>query len=364
MAEDPIDIPSAIALIFSEHSPERLIANLHSRVESFMFQGHTIVASMTDKVIPNNCYVVSPYALLIRYSSVELHKIDNGVIRSLVMILIATVSMVVRMLSVDKIQIINNYLLSTNIFLPAWDTLDIRELTRVAIARHPDHALAIRSLNGVQHCHILSVLSRNNWKPVVTRQVYLQRKNAPKRRDSVRDSALLQSSRYVFVDPEITELLHFKKAEDLYGQLYLTKYTEENIQYTALYLRELYVRGVLHLKLLKDVHSGEFVGVIGLVGDGQIVTAPIVGYQANIPPEEALYRRCLAYAVKYAQDRGLLFNMSSGAPSFKLNRGAVAEIEYMYVYTEHLSFARRVLWRVLSWVSFSVYMPILKRFKL
>ncbi len=53
-----------------------------------------------------------------------------------------------------------------------------------------------------------------------------------------------------------------------------------------------------------------------------------------------------------------------GAPEFKKLRGASAEIEYSYIYCNHLNRYQRLVWRGLSWLSFHLYRPILQKFKL
>jgi hypothetical protein len=103
---------------------------------------------------------------------------------------------------------------------------------------------------------------------------------------------------------------------------------------------------------------------VGIVGDGETLTAPIVGYDLECPSSDALYRRCIIYILQYADSRQTLLNLSSGAPDFKRNRGAVPEIEYMFVYVQHLSFFRRAVWYGLSKISLWVYPPVLQKYKL
>ncbi len=350
--------------ILSANSIEKLFNNVRTQVESYDIEGNRIIATVTNQKVKGNCYIVSPYALIISYSKVELHKMKNPILIVLIRILISIFTLVLTLLRIDKIQILNNYLLSTNFFSEHWKDIDSTNLLAVAISRHPDHAIGIRSVNTTQNPELLLNLTKAGWLPLVTRQVYIFSSFDFTKRDVLRDLELLKSDRYVFVKPDANNLEHFEIAERLYNQLYLGKYTEENIQYTAFYIQELYRNNLLHLALLHDTQEDTFVGVAGLMGDETTVTAPIVGYELDIPVKEALYRRCLIYIIKYAHDNKLLLNLSSGAPGFKVNRGAVPEIEYMMVYVQHLSFGRRMIWELLSKISLYLYKPILQTYKL
>ncbi len=350
--------------ILSSNKIEHLFNNIKTKIEYYELDNKLILSTVTDEVFENNCYVVSPNGMIINYSKVELHKIKNFVLIFLMRMVINLFSSFLSFFKIDKIQILNNYMLSTNFFSDYWKSIDIDLLTKMAVKRYPNHVLAIRSINKNQNNEILTVLLRNGWVQVVTRQVYLFPNFDFKKRDIVRDLALLKSEKYIFVAPDIDNCEHFKAAQILYNKLYLQKYTEENIQYTALYMQKLCKENLLHLRLLLDVERDKFVAVIGLIGDSKTVTAPIVGYETDMPTDNALYRRCLIYSIKYAHDNNLFLNMSSGAPSFKLNRGATPEVEFMLINIKHLSLARRLLWLTLSKISLYIYKPILQKYKL
>ncbi|MFB6225437.1 MAG: hypothetical protein ABEI13_03185, partial [Candidatus Paceibacteria bacterium] len=122
--------------------------------------------------------------------------------------------------------------------------------------------------------------------------------------------------------------------------------------------------GGMHIRLLKDKRQNSFVGVVGIVTEGNIMTVPLIGYDLSEPQSKALYRRCSIYTIQFALNHNFLFNMSSGAPDFKKNRGATPQIEYMYVYVRHLNIYRRLIWKLLSFISLNIYKPLLIREKL
>lgn len=358
------DFSYTLYSIFNSNKIEDLFNNIKTRIEKYELNNKLILSTVTDEVYENNCYAVSSNGMIINYSKVELHKIKNPVLIFLMRVAINLFSSFLSHFKIDKMQTLNNFMLSTNFFSDYWKNIDVQALTRMAIKKHPDHALSIRSINNAQNKEILTNLLKNGWIRIVTRQVYIFPSFNLKRRDSVRDLELLKSEKYIFTAPDINNLEHFKIAESLYNELYLQKYTQENIQYTALYMQKLCKENLLHLRLLLDTEQNKFVAVTGLIGDNITVTAPIVGYEIERPSKDALYRRCLIYIIKYAHDNNLFLNISSGAPSFKLNRGAVPEIEYMLINTQHLSLGRRILWSVLSLISLYIYKPILQKYKL
>lgn len=363
MSSEP-DFSSRLYDAIHKHGAEKLYRNIHTEISYFHTQDKKIIATTTAHIKKGNCYVVSPYAMIISYSQEELHKIKTKILIPIAWLLIRIFSFVLKAVKIDRIHVLNNQMLSTNFFETHWNDLDFKEITINQKYYFSKHALAIRSLNEVQNEIIIKKLQAQNWIPIVTRQVYLFETYDMHKRDIIRDMRLLYSSRYKFIEPDSTSLKDFQKAEDLYNQLYLAKYTPENIQYTALYMQEMYKSGDLHLRLLLDAETSTLVGVVGIIGNSIALTAPIVGYELSRPTSEALYRRCLMYIINYAANKQITLNLSSGAPDFKRNRGAKPTIEYMYIYVKHLSFFSRITWWVLSKISLHFYKPILIKEKL
>ncbi|VTR20133.1 Uncharacterised protein [Serratia fonticola] len=134
-------------------------------------------------------------------------------------------------------------------------------------------------------------------------------------------------------------------AERLYNQLYLEKYSRQNVQFTTGYLSQASQLGVLQLYGL--FHQQQMVGVLGMVQLEQTVTVPIVGYRTELPASLALYRRLIAFALRYAMEHKLFLNLSSGAPDFKRVRGCQPVIEYSMVYVRHLNVYQRGVWALI-----------------
>jgi len=362
MENPSTDFSEKLGAIFGKYDSAELIANVRVRFESYRFSGHRFVSTIVDD-ITENCYVASPYSMIVRYSRDELSKLPSKLSRLVLGLLIRSYSVVLRLARIDRVQMLNNLLLSTNFFASFWETFDDVGLERIAVAKYPEHALLIRSVNEIQNPKLLIRLTRRGWIRVVSRQIYIfeDKERWMSCHNAVIDDNLLSSERFVFVPVDVRNKNDFETAERLYDLLYLEKYSVHNVQFKAIYLRELVSAGLVHLRLLFDKERGRAVGVVGMMGEDGWITAPIVGYDTSIPIRDALYRRIIAYIVRYAMEHGYILNLSSGAPEFKKLRGAKPVLEYMMVKIDHLPLFRKTIWRSLAVISNSYYAHILRK---
>lgn len=354
----------SIYKIFQNHQASTLIKKLNTKFDYYKINNEFIITTITNEV-KQNSYVASPYALLIDYSEDELVKIESKFQRVFSQLLIKTFASFLRYTQIDKMQTINNYLLSTNFFSKVWESLGIEALEEQAIERYSEHGLIIRSVNKVQNPKLFKNLSKGGWMAIVSRQVYIfdDKEKWERSRNTINDKKLLTSTHFEFCKV-VNKSSEFIRAEALYNSLYLEKYSRHNIQFTAKYLQFLVEGGLLDLYLLRDNETMAYVGVVGVTQEANVMTVPIVGYDMSYTQKDALYRRLMIFATSYAMKRDCLLNLSSGAPSFKYLRGARAELEYMFVKVEHLSFKRRMGWKFIALLSRYFYAPLLKRLKL
>lgn len=350
--------------ILSSNQPSKLIKHLDTKIQSIKYDDKHIILTVVDKVKTINCYAVSPYHMMISYSKDELIKIDSKLLKIFSIFLITLFEYILKLSKIDKIQTINNYILSTNFFSKNWEDIDIKSIEQQAISKHPQHSLIIRSINKLQNPNLYKNLVKNGWLPIVSRQVYIfdDWEKSNKRKNFIIDKKLLKSDRYIF--KKATSLDDFKEAQRLYELLYLDKYSKHNIQFQANYLEKLVQNRLLHLRLLYDNQSKKFVGVVAMIGQNRVITTPIVGYDTSYLQKEALYRRLIAYATNYAQQKNYTLNISSGAPKFKKLRGAKPHLEYMFVKVSHLGFFRQIIWRILRFISIKFYGRLLTKLEL
>lgn len=351
--------------IFEKYSSMELMGNVDAKVVKYKLKNKDVLVSIVDE-IKSNCYIVSPFNMMISYSKDELIKVDSKIQRYFASALIYGFESILKIFEIDTVQTLNNYMFSTNFFDKDFENIDILELEKVAYENNPKHTMLIRSVNKIQNSVLYEKLQNNGWIPLVSRQVYIFKSIniCKKHQNYLRDKKLLNSDRYIFKELDINDLELFEKAEELYNKLYLTKYSQHNIHFKALYLKELQEHKLIHLRLLYDCVEDKYVGVVGLVGEEGVITAPIVGYDDSYDIKEALYRRVIAYAIEYTMKKKYLLNLSSGASHFKTMRGAEAHLEYMFVNVKHLSSFKKIIWRILNLIANYFYAPLLKRLKL
>lgn len=355
----------SLHIIFKKYPSPKLMGNVDAKVISYKLKNKYILVSIVDDIKPN-CYTVSPFSMIISYSKDELIKVSSKIQAYLAKFLIYSFEYILKIAKIDTVQILNNYMLSTNFFDKDFENINILELEKVAYESNPKHTMLIRSVNKVQNPELYKKLEESGWIALTSRQIYIFRDIyiCKKHQNYQRDMKLLNSDRYIFKELDIYNFKLFEKAEELYSQLYLNKYSQHNIHFKALYINQLLKYGLIHLRLLYDCQEDKYVGVVGLVGEGGVITAPIIGYDRAYDIKEALYRRVIAYSIEYAMQKKYLLNLSSGASNFKIMRGAEAHMEYMFVNIKSLSFLKRNIWVILSLISNYFYAPLLKKLKL
>ena len=104
--------------------------------------------------------------------------------------------------------------------------------------------------------------------------------------------------------------------------------------------------------------------MIGYFNRSGVMTTPLIGYDPEIPQAVGLYRLITLRIIDEAVAGGDFLHMSSGAAHFKMLRGAQPCFEYNMVGISHLSWARRMPWIALSWLTQWVAKPVFRWFKL
>ncbi len=351
--------------IFKKYKTSMLISNLDTKFSFYEMEDALVMATITDEV-SKNCYVASPYALLIDYGEDELVKIKSPLQKSFYFLLIKSFAHFLRFTQIDKGQILNNFLFATNFFSKSWERIDISALEKTAKASYPKHALVIRSVNKVQNPNLYDRLCKNGWKAIVVRQVYIydDKKKWQMSRNTINDRKLQNSNKFSFVEADVDSYEDFQTAQRLYNRLYLDKHSMHNIHYEAKFFQVLVKEKLLKMVFLRDNESMCYVGVVGMTHLDGVITVPIIGYDMCYSQKDAIYRRLVFYATSYAFEKSCLLNFSSGAPDFKSKRGAKACLEYMFVKDKHLSFKRRIAWQSIYLLSKYFYAPMLKKLKL
>ena len=155
----------------------------------------------------------------------------------------------------------------------------------------------------------------------------------------------------------------YPRLEQLYNRLYLDKYCPLNPHFSAGWMRAGQRDGWLELTALR-APQGRIDAVLGWFSNEAVMTTPVVGYDTALPQKTGLYRLISQISLEETARRRGLFNMSAGAADFKRQRGGRPEIEYSYVYVDHLPRARQRAWSLLGRLLRGVGVPIMQKYKL
>ena len=341
------------------------VANCETEFVLCRLGEHVLPVTVNDSQYDNS-YVCSPYTGAISYPLVELREINSLLLRGSLAGLIHGVAPILRSSHINRAVCVNNWLLSTNLY-PRWNGDGLQELTRRLIDRYPHHAILFRSLNAATNRDLCKNFRDAKYLLAPSRQVYIFDDPAAKylqRNNSKWDVRLLtRETEYKIVTPNQFDSGDDVRIKRLYDMLYLEKYTPLNPQFTVRLIRLWRESGAIQFYGLRSL-KGTLDGITGCFQRGNILTAPLVGYDTMLPQELGLYRMLMAIVLRETARRQVTLNLSSGAASFKRLRGGQPFIEYTAIYCEHLSRYRRLVWKTLAGLLTHVGARVLREFQL
>ncbi|MBR2251186.1 MAG: hypothetical protein IJ881_01940 [Neisseriaceae bacterium] len=354
-----------IVKLFEQYSFNTLFKNISAKYETYHFHQYKIPLTIVDKIYPTNCWTVSPYSNIIQYSKDETNKLPKF-LKYIFLPIISLFDIYLKIFQIEKNVAVYNFCFSTNIISPKINNIPIDELTQQLSQRFSKHALQIRSLNSMLHQDFMKKLKQNGYQFMVSRQVYISddMQYVMRKKDMKNDFKLLQDKHYSFRQIlSNNPYCDFQKACQLYNQLYLEKYSQNNVQFSAEFMQYAVNENVMQLWLLEN-QNHEALGVAGWIENDEVMTMPVLGYDTTRSTDEALYRRLTAFATQYAVEKCKIFHQSAGVPQFKKTRGATPHIEYSAIFTKHLPLYRRLAWQGIIFISQKIYAPMLKKWQL
>lgn len=313
----------------------------------------------------DSSYVCSPYNALITYSQDELVKINNQPLRIFLSVLLKTLGGWLRLGKLNKNLCVNNFLLSTNPY-PDWSGEGASTHLHRSCHLYPGHVIAYRSLNSHTNQALIQHLMGLGFFLVPSRQVYIFDTvlcDYINRNNTQNDRRALAKSEFKLVHHDDINEQDYPQILILYNKLYLEKYSQHNPQFTLKLITYWHQHRLLTMFGLRD-KNGVLQGIAGLFESEKVITAPLVGYNTDLSNQSALYRILIYVILDYSHKKERCLNLSSGASDFKRLRGGQPFIEYSALYTRHLPLYRRMTWRVVNWLLNTLFVPILKRYKL
>ena len=267
-------------------------------------------------------------------------------------------------MGMEKTVFVNNFLLATNLYEK--DTLLWAPfVTRYLKKYYPNRAIVFRSINESTDSQLLNKFKLYGGLPLTCRQLYVldpKNDNFQKKRPVIRDRKLWEKTKDLYWQKvskfdkiEISTLLTF------YRDLYLKKYSELNPDYSVDFLEAFMNSKILDFYILREIGSNLPLAVQALKRTKDVVCTPFIGYDNSRPKNLGLYRLMHLKLTEIAIEEGKILNMSSGASTFKKQRGGVPCFDYHIIFTDHLPKRVQWFWKQLYSISESIIKPAMKK---
>lgn len=311
------------------------IANVHT--EMFVVACGEVVLPLSVGSARGDSYVVSPYSHYVSYALDETREL-GGLLRWGSRLLALPLTGICRLGRFDQVVMVNNWLLSTNLY-PSLDEPTVRAILEAVRARWPQHAVVFRSVDLGLRAELHGWLEEAGARMVFGRRIHIVRDSvvATKRSNNRKDAKLARRSP---VRP--TDAVRPAEAAALYRKLYIDKYSTFNPLFSPELIERARESGMWRVQGWAE--SGELAAVIGTWSFNGVLTTPLLGYDTDRPIADGLYRLACRGILDRALALGVVANRSAGAASFKQARGAESVLEFNAVFDSHLGPLRRLPW--------------------
>lgn len=346
-ANEPAQRAARYLIPLVRNGPTAYVDNADVKLMALTLDTHVLPLVVSEEK-PGNADVCSPYSHYVSYTLEEMEKRQSGAAYRFYRPVLLSAARALRAAHVDKVVYVNNWLFATNPS-PDLSAGEIADMTEYLSRRYPDHSIVFRSVNRLTHPGFAEALRQCNYRMVASRTVYLldPSDKAHSSHDNVRrDTRLLKRSAYDAVGPDDLTDADTARMTKLYRSLYLKKHSRLNPQFNERFFALTLKARILDFIALKK--EGRVDSFVAYYSQGGILTGVVVGYDLELPIKLGLYRLAFGTLIAEARNRGELLNMSAGAASFKLLRGATPCVEFDAVYDRHLPYYRRVAWRSLA----------------
>ncbi|MGD0665587.1 MAG: GNAT family N-acetyltransferase [Rhabdochlamydiaceae bacterium] len=315
-----------------------------------------------------NSYICSIYSFIL-YAEEEMKRHRKHLLRTLLYPFLQLMKLWFRITKINQLVIVNNFLLSTNLYDNNLLPDQARRLCHFLQNQFPHHAIVFRSLNRYTEQELTDTLHALGSCLITTRSIYFFDPNqysslsSKKRWIIQKDKKLVEQDKIEIVRHHDFQSLDAPAIKKLYDLLYLEKYSNFNPAFTTRFFEQ--VIQDKNFTLIGIRYEGNLAGFIGYFKQKGVMTTPIVGYDTTLPETLGLYRMLTAQVLQESLASCTIFHMmSSGVGHFKRQRGAFQELEAMAVLCTHLPFFRRFIWKTLGALFNKVGAKVLIKYKL
>jgi len=341
---------------FIESDSEKLISNL--KTEAMLLEVDDILLPLTKNDTEyENSYVCSLLTHYITYTKEEFDILGIKTLKMFVNPMLNILGGIAVLFKINKVIIVNNFMLSTNLYYPLSEK-QYRDILDFLKQKFPDNLILFRSLNEDYNAREIEMLTSLSCKKIASRRVYLLKKENIRhshKKILKKDIKLMQENKYYFEKAGMRDLTDIKRFYDI---LYLSKYSKQNPQFTTLFYKNVIENSLFDIQMLKQNTQSK--GVYGLFSSGDGITAPIFGYADEDGTASGFYRVLSLWGFNMIEKgSNLKINFSSGVSGFKRCRGAVGRTEYSLFLSKHLPLYRRIFLSVFSLFINKIALPIM-----
>ncbi len=330
------------------------------------------VLIFNEKVLPvcrtgkagESCYVCSPYDHYITYALEELAILKSPLLVMALRVILKSLGAVLKVCAINEGIYVNNWLLSTNLYTTLTKQ-EVKEITQFLQELFPKTPILYRSLNEFSNEKLIHYLKADDYRLVLSRQIYLIDLRSEQQKISnelKKDLKLLKRTPYEILENGQINEEEMAQVVDCYNQLYLGKYTFLNPQFTTRFISLATRKKLLFIKAFRL--NKKIDAVLGYFVRNRVMTTPLFGYKTGKPKKLGLYRQISASLNMIGSEKKLILNRSSGVASYKVKRGASPYLEFLAVNYKTASWKQKLGWRILSSIINAIAIPLMRGFKL
>ena len=288
-------------------------------------------------------YVVQPHSAYIGYARDQLRHAGFKFSVPLLKAVLTAIGWPLSLAGINQVVTLDNFCVATNLH-GSWNGLNLGEIRRSLIERFPQHLIAIRSVDPWTCPKLFSAAIDDDWLMIPARQIWVHDDSMHEwsRKSAVKsDRKILRTSTLTIEDLVAMSERDADRIAELYHALYIVKHSSLSPWFSPSWMRLLHESNLVKFRVARE-SSGKIVAVAGCFSRGDVMTAPVIGYDMGYPQKSGLYRITSLMVGDYAIKNGLRLNASSGAGEFKRLRGARSQIEYTAYWIGHLSKTRKL----------------------
>jgi len=276
--------------------------------------------------------IESPVSMFSSYGRTNLNNTPPGPYRFAVKYLSPVLTLGLQAMRVDRCVLAPSLPFATVLHYHSSAEALVADVVRVGeVTKRP---VAVRGLNSLQHQQELRLLSERGFFLIPragTNVVVDPAKAAKKHQNARRDLRLIQR----YPELEVTRVNEITAQEaqtvaSFYRRLYIEKYSRENPDFSAEFIRSSINSGLQAAFLLRHATEG-LVGFTTYYTNATSLAQPMIGYAMDLRTDYPLYRILMMeiFSEALRSKKSLLWG--AGADRFKAQRGGVRYTDYFCI---------------------------------